>query len=323
VKVASVRSDDGPAISVHVTIYNSMKYLRQCLESILAQTFEDFEIVCVDDGSSDGSAEYIEDLAKSDQRIKLIRHDRNMGVGCARNTALLNSSGVYIICVDSDDLAKPDMLERSWAASNFGYFDIVSFGFVAFYEDGGVHSIFSPEENAQELNIENRSNLGKVMFWNKLIRRSLFLDNGIRFPDRLIYDDLSSMMRLRNVATRVKEISDVLYCYRYERKGSLINSVNGKSITDYADVYKLLMDWFKDRNEGHIPEDIFTHLDYDMQFISGKILNSTMGADEIREHLKQLLLMKIAFLENWQQISDLHPDDLLEALRTGRRLRAA
>lgn len=310
-----------PAISVHVPLYNCMKYLRKCLESISAQTFDDFEVICVDDGSSDGSAEFVEHWAQSDSRFKVIRHDENQGVGCARNTALMNSSGLYIVSVDSDDFAKPHMLDRLWRASNAGYFDIVSFGFVSIYEDGGIHDIYQPTERIQEFFDGSRVILAEVMFWNKLIKRSLFVNHDIKFPERLLYEDLSSMARLLSVSKRIRSISDVLYCYRYQRKGSLINTINGKQITDYADVYKLLFDWFKLRCDDTIPQELFTQLDHDMKFMGGKILGSTMDTEEIKEHLKQLLLLKISFLENREGISKLGSIQLLEQIKYNRYAR--
>ena len=92
-----------PKFSIIVPIYKVEKYVSQCIESILAQTYKDFEILCVDDCGNDGSIKIVENFAQTDSRIKILYQDKNRGVAAARNLALENAQGEFLLCVDSDD----------------------------------------------------------------------------------------------------------------------------------------------------------------------------------------------------------------------------
>ena len=100
-----------PEVSVVVPIYNVAEYLPKCIESILAQTYPDYELILVNDGSKDTSPEIAEDYAKKDSRIRVI-HKPNGGLSDARNEGMKYASGKYISFIDSDDFIEPDMLEK-------------------------------------------------------------------------------------------------------------------------------------------------------------------------------------------------------------------
>ena len=97
-------------ISVIIPIYNVEKYVEECLESVLSSKLDDIEIICVDDASNDGSLYKIEQLSAKDSRIKIIRHEKNMGLSEARNTGLKYATGKYVLFVDSDDFISSDAL---------------------------------------------------------------------------------------------------------------------------------------------------------------------------------------------------------------------
>ena len=101
-----------PRVSVVMPVYNSQKYLAEAIDSILAQTFGDFELLCVDDGSSDNSAAIIQSYAQRDSRVKLIQHEQNQGQAAAQNTGLAHARGAYFTLMDADDISLPQRLER-------------------------------------------------------------------------------------------------------------------------------------------------------------------------------------------------------------------
>ena len=105
-----------PEISVLVPVYNVEQYLEQCLDSLLAQTFENFEMICVDDGSSDRSGAILDAYGASDSRIRVI-HKRNTGYGNSMNAALDHAKGKYVAILESDDFAEPDMLQKLYDAA--------------------------------------------------------------------------------------------------------------------------------------------------------------------------------------------------------------
>lgn len=112
-------------ISIIIPVYNAEKYIAETLDSALAQTFKDFEIICVDDGSTDKSAKILKDYAKKDKRIKIISQ-KNSGVVTARNNAIAQSSGKYIYTLDSDDLIEKTTLEQLYRAINANKGDIIT-----------------------------------------------------------------------------------------------------------------------------------------------------------------------------------------------------
>ena len=103
-----------PEISVIVPVYKVEKYLQQCIDSILVQTFTDFELLLIDDGSPDRCGEICEEYAQKDERIRVF-HQENAGLSCARNTGLMNSSGKYVTYIDSDDYVKPAQLKPAFS----------------------------------------------------------------------------------------------------------------------------------------------------------------------------------------------------------------
>ena len=147
-----------PKYSVLLTVYNSEKYLDECFNSILSQTFTDFEIVVVDDESTDSSGKICDKYAKKDSRIKVI-HKANEGVNIARKTAFENSAGEYILTVDCDDIIDLDLLERVDEIIKKYSCDIVMFDLSIFDNKTGKVTIkkmaekscFYDEKNKKEL----------------------------------------------------------------------------------------------------------------------------------------------------------------------------
>ncbi|MCY3867896.1 MAG: glycosyltransferase family 2 protein [Chloroflexi bacterium] len=101
-----------PAVSVVMPVYNGECYLAEAIESILGQTFTDFEFIIVDDGSRDGSAAIIHDFAKRDERIRVIQHERNRGLTSARNSGIAASRGQFVAAMDHDDISLPRRIEK-------------------------------------------------------------------------------------------------------------------------------------------------------------------------------------------------------------------
>ena len=114
-------------VSVILPAWNVSPYLRQCLDSIVSQTLTNIEIICVDDGSTDGTLDILREYAEKDSRI-LVIHQENQGAGAARNNAMRYAKGKYLSFLDSDDFFEPDMLEKSWEAAERNNADIVVFG---------------------------------------------------------------------------------------------------------------------------------------------------------------------------------------------------
>ena len=173
------------SISIIVPVFNAERHLKKCLESIIAQTFTDWECILVDDGSKDSSGDICDEYAKGDSRFVVIHKD-NDGVSSARQEGTNRAQGNYIIHVDSDDWVEPNMLLELFKKAQEGA-DVVIADYWVDYDDS--------REYKNQVDVEGSHSLlkaileGKCMgaLWNKLIKRSLF--NGVEFPLSLFYSE--------------------------------------------------------------------------------------------------------------------------------------
>lgn len=212
---------DHPKISIISTVYNTGPYLRPAVESILAQTFTDFELLLVDDGSHDGSAEVCDVLAGQDNRIRVF-HQPNGGPANARNTGLDNARGDYIGIVDSDDLIEPTMFETLYKAVQQPGVRLAACAGDRIDADGNPIegcpiAIRQPGvRDAQELLLEAFQTGGFYgpLSWNKLFDVRLFREKGIHYDETMYFGDDASVLHRVFEGERCNCLNDVLYHYR-------------------------------------------------------------------------------------------------------------
>lgn len=177
-------------ISIIVPIYNAENYLSECINSILEQSYTNFELILVDDGSTDKSIEICKEFNNKDKRIKYIRKE-NGGVSSARNVGIRNSSGKYIAFVDSDDYIEKDFLKN---LINYDGYDLIIGGYKEFYNHKkGVfienEKIITLKNNAKDIDnlvYQNKVNILLYFPWNKLYKRSIIVNNNLYFNENLI-----------------------------------------------------------------------------------------------------------------------------------------
>lgn len=217
-------------ISLIIPVYNAEKTIERCLRSIIAQRFADMECLCIDDGSSDRTAEIIYELSQQDERIRYILQEHG-GQGKARNTGLAAACGKYILYIDCDDEIDAHTLEILWKNAEENQADVVLFGFTLVRNTGEreIYKIknFSGDRRLffeQKMQPLYKSFLMNAP-WNKLIRRSILLESGVRFrTDMHMYEDTEFSLEVSLAAEKIVGISDVLYTYYYLREGSLTST---------------------------------------------------------------------------------------------------
>ncbi len=202
-------------ITVIIPVYNVERYLRKCLDSIINQTYQELEIIVVDDGSKDSSGNICDEYASKDSRIKVI-HKKNGGLSSARNAGLEIATGDYVMFVDSDDFVEPDFCKIPLELALAKEADIVSFGFNKITKEGNVATIKTnspryilPEEGIKEL-ILVKDHIYNFA-WNKLYKLSLF--NGIRYPFGKTYEDQATTYLLFDKANKIYVDDALLYNY--------------------------------------------------------------------------------------------------------------
>ena len=233
------------AVSVLIPVYNTEAYLRKCLDSITNQTLQDLEIICVDDGSTDGSADILQEYRRRDSRIRIVTK-RNGGLPSARNAGLDAASGEYVGFVDSDDWIEPDMFRRLYEAAKEKDCDVVVCGAVPESgllprEGAGTSNAFRKSDNPPEwLNRALSPKEGyykkwkpKLLFkeigtapflWRTLIKRELIEKNGLRLDETVtLGEDTAFLCKVYPAARGIMVLPDKLYHYCWNRAGSLMN----------------------------------------------------------------------------------------------------
>lgn len=218
-------------VSVILPIYNVEKYLKNCIESLTNQTYENLEIILVDDGSTDNSGNICDEIEKTDERIKVI-HKQNGGLAAARNTGYLEATGTYLMYIDSDDIVKKDVVKKCVEAIEKENSDVVIFGYEKVDEAGNIIETCK-WENAT---YTNEQMLGKLYdsiqemsfgyAWNKLYRKSVIDESKILGDAKVIdREDLIYNLELLNYWEKITYIDYVGYGY-LQRSTSLLHNSN-------------------------------------------------------------------------------------------------
>lgn len=205
------------SVSIIVPCYNVAAYLNQCMESLAGQSMEDIEIICVNDGSSDRTAEILREWRDRDGRVRVIDR-KNSGVSAARNSGMEAAAGKYIGFVDPDDVVERNMFRRLFDAAVEKDADVAVCGYHEFCDRGGMDmpesgwspsAGFFPEEKAERFRRGTPWSRCAGTVWNKLIRRELLEENGVRFvPGLRQGEDLYFCLMLLTVAPRLLILPD-------------------------------------------------------------------------------------------------------------------
>lgn len=220
-----------PLISVIVPVYNTEEYLRRCLDSIAQQTYTNLEIICVDDGSSDGSGAILDEYAAKDSRFVVI-HKQNAGQAAARNDALNVATGEYIANLDSDDYLELHAYETA-----LSYFsdevDMVWFGcHIDCDYDPELKSKLErfyhvPFTGIRPCTVQNVGTLSSAV-WNKIVRRSLIERFNIRYPEGMVFEDICFFAQLLGVTKKIYFTPEKL-CFYLQRPTSTMGAARKKN----------------------------------------------------------------------------------------------
>ena len=234
-----------PRVSVIIPVYNTGKYLSQCLNSILNQTLKEIEIICVDDGSTDNSLSILKKYSEKDNRIKVLKQN-NKGGGAARNYGISIAKGEYLSILDSDDFFNENLLNETVNAADNTLADIVIFLFQKYNTNTKTYYKYTygfKKNNFPNLLFNFHSNPNNFLqsfnpaAWNKLFRHSFIKKNGLHFQNNKRADDIYFTMTSFISAEKIYFLDKSLVYYRI---GMLTNCESTNSLYPF-DFYKALL----------------------------------------------------------------------------------
>ena len=259
-----------PFFSIIIPVYNVEHYLEQCLDSVVNQGFRSWELICINDGSTDRSINILKDYSDKYAQIS-IKTINNSGTAVARNRGINLAKGQYLLFIDSDDWIGPDALQIIYDAVKNNPMDILSFNGHLYYEDSGTTETDEGQmvRNINGWDYYNKHVLRprKFHFVCVVIRAyslSFILDKGLFFRAGVLHEDNLFMPQAFYHAEKVAEIPDPLYCYRI-RPGSKMHEYTFRQIKDKCEVNNSLGDFF------------FSKPDIDLSNISRIIASDYIG----------------------------------------------
>lgn len=239
-----------PAISIIVPVYNAEKYLHRCIDSILAQTFYNFELLLINDGSRDNSGIICDEYANEDSRVRVF-HSENLGVSAARNIGLKNAYGEWIAFIDSDDWISLTMYEKLYMCAKSSSADII---YCDYYQDFGNREVYEMVDDLNISKLELFKSLlvkGWPVIWNKIYRSEIFKKNNILFLEGCNFcEDLLFTVESFYYSKNNVYINEALYHYNRTNINSLVRTLwtkdkMVKNIQDGIDVIERLILFFK------------------------------------------------------------------------------
>lgn len=234
-----------PEVSVIIPVYNCEKYISACLESVLAQSFTDFEVIIVNDGSTDDSQKICAGYETRDTRIVIITQ-KNSGQGAARNTGIKNASGRYILFVDADDTIEIELLKDTVSIANETDCDMVFFDIKCIDENKNFLYNLQPLITIGKginANYDKRIIFSIPSPCNKLIKRDI-ITSDLLFPENSWYEDLRCMTKLCSTVKKYSYITEPLYIYTIRNGSTIRNGNSSKTVHDRILSVKDIYEYF-------------------------------------------------------------------------------
>lgn len=271
-------------VSVIIPVYNTYDYLVKCIDSVLAQTLKEIEIIVVNDGSTDNSLKILNQYVATNSIILIDKN--NEGQGVARNRALDICRGKYISFVDSDDYIENDMLEKMYKKAENNKLDITICNYKVVDEKSNEINNNISYDNSEIINSNEcmkrflTNNTVEGFSWNKLFASELFKKNNIRYPTNMKYEDIPAVFNLIFISNRIGFVNEKFYYY-VQRSQSTTNQLNLKNNEDFVMSMKMVHDILK----NNMISDIFRY-EYQYYYIKKMMyqyifVNKLKGRDDI------------------------------------------
>ena len=298
-----------PKISIIVPVYNVEQILRYCVDSICKQSFSDFEILLIDDGSKDNSGKICDELSTFDSRIKVF-HKQNGGLSDARNFGIDKSVGDFLLFIDSDDVLHKDFCKVLIEMQEKYNAEITSTDLVNFYDFSEIEELNSKSYNYETYVYKNLYILSeyfkpkdKIKIYHglcmKLYKRELF--NNLRFDKGRLHEDLFITYKLLDKTETFVFINLPYYYYYQKNSNSITKNYREKNLFDEFDSLILMMDFFKDKKEiyNSLYYFVINHMLYlwDRSFCIPKNQNVLQK----RKEIKKIIIDNVSLCTNFSK----------------------
>lgn len=312
-----------PMISVIIPVYNVENCLAYCLDSILAQTFGDFEVICINDGSTDNSLNILREYEKKDKRVHVISKE-NGGMSSARNRGLQAAQGKYISFIDSDDFITPDMFDRLYQRAEQAQADITICNLILYFEDTGKYGYYRDEVLYYHLKnkvftVEQAPKIvACIAVWDRLYLHSFLRECGVRFIEGKIYEDVPFSVETALKAQRMALVPDHLYYYRKARDQSITGQESRRGVkhrSDFIEIHRYTQQMMRD---GDYSDAVWSaHLDH---FI-GQVMMHNAYCETRKEYKDFFVATRSLFDERMytlcKQLKDVSKQDYAKRLEAG------
>lgn len=230
-----------PKVSIIIPIYNVEKYIRQCLDSVVNQTYKNIEIICVNDCTPDKSFEIVKEYAANDDRFVLIEQEKNQGLGVARNTALNIAAGKYVLFVDSDDWIDKNLITKCYEYIKQQDYNFIEFSSTTTDENGNIlkkmPSFLDNHEGESYINNPEYIFFDFCAVWNKFYSLDFIKKNNILNSTARICEDFVFTVKTKILSQNHLIIDDILYFYRQQN-----NSITHTKTVKTLHIFKAIED---------------------------------------------------------------------------------
>lgn len=242
-----------PCVSIVIPIYNAESYLHRCLDSIVAQTLEPIEILCINDASSDASGIILQDYASKDRRIKVVELKKNLGESAARNLGIRIATGEYVGSVDNDDMVDKNFFERLYLLARESFADIVKGNCIEINTNTG-------DKIYRYINQDVQKN--KMCFcyqwWTAIYRREFLLQHHIQFPEELcLGGDIVFLVKALINTNSVGTCDDIHYYYYRREDSGDSNILPSRKIESLISAYAQVFSQLNESYPAHLSDEEF------------------------------------------------------------------